>query len=99
MTRGDCGIAKLIEEWKTTVAEKWTKTWTELNELLNNSLNGLRASIHPDQASIISEYLEHREYGLAYECLIETIEDNHLVPDTATMASLTQAAKLMNIEA
>jgi hypothetical protein len=70
--------------------------WSRLEVLLTSALEAERHHLPAQDAATVQEYIDHREYGLAYDHLTETLgAERTLVTGEAKLA-LQSAADLMN---
>lgn len=73
------------------------ETWSRLELLLSSALDAEQDHLAPQDAETVREYIEHREYGLAYEHLNETLEAERIPVSEQTRVSLRTAADLMDL--
>jgi hypothetical protein len=70
--------------------------WRKLRSILAKALDLERGRIGTEQASHVTDYLDHNEFGLAYDQLIDALSDLELVPLETTRPLLAEAARLMD---
>jgi len=65
-----------------------------LTELLDN----LRQDFHPEDTAIVNEYIEHAEYGLALETIVDILQDEEIIAGKPALEKILSIAGLMEIE-
>jgi hypothetical protein len=70
--------------------------WRKLRPILAAALDLERGRIGAEQSSYVIDYLDHNEFGLAYDQLIDALSDLELAPLDTTRPLLAEAARLMD---
>lgn len=65
---------------------------------LSELLEGLRSDFHPEDASMIAEFIEHAEYGLALETIVDILQDDDIIAGKPALDKIMTIAGLMEIE-
>jgi hypothetical protein len=73
------------------------KHWETLDGLLRQSLDDVRSLLPAQDARSVEEFIEHNEFGLAYEWLMDTLDECSISIDEATSSRLREAAQLMEL--
>jgi hypothetical protein len=73
--------------------------WGKLSSILAAALELERDRIGREQADIVAEFINHNEFGLAHDQLIDALSDINLIPLEETGNLLTQAANHMGKDA
>ena len=73
--------------------------WRKLDGLLSAALALERGRIGDEQAAIVQDYLDHNEFGLAYETMVEALSDLDLHPLESSAPLLDEARRLMTPDA
>ena len=69
--------------------------WDNLEELLRQSLAAVRPQISASEAKLVDEYIDHIEFGLAYELLLGMLQEGEVPLTAITSQRLNEAAKLV----
>jgi hypothetical protein len=69
--------------------------WAEIERLLRCVLGRLAAKLTAGELTIVSEFLDHNELGLAYETIMDFVGANGIELDAISQAKLKSAAVLM----
>lgn len=65
---------------------------------LTELLDGLRQDFHPEDVSMVNEYIEHAEYGLALETIVDIIQDEEIIAGKPALEKILDIAGMMEIE-
>jgi len=76
-------------------ARNYAPLWEKLGSILSAALELERAAIGAAQAELVADFVDHNEFGLAYEQLTDALSDAELTPREETAKLLAEAAKLM----
>jgi hypothetical protein len=69
--------------------------WRQLELLIGQALDSERAQIGSEEARIIDDFIDHNEFGLAYDTLVDALAELNLTPSSRTNELLAIAAALM----
>ena len=73
----------------------YARLWLELESILTRALELERDRIGAEDAHNVAEFINHNEFGLAHDQLVNTLSETSLTPREETGILLTQAAQLM----
>ncbi|MDQ8756222.1 hypothetical protein RCO27_08250 [Sphingosinicella sp. LHD-64] len=73
------------------------ETWSRLEVLLTSALEAEQHHLPAQDTETVREYIENREYGLAYEHLSDTLVAKRVLVTEKTNLALQTAATLMNL--
>ena len=76
-------------------ARNYARLWEQLGSILTAALELERTAIGAAQAELVAEFIDHNEFGLAYEQLTDALSDAELIPQDETARLLAEAANLM----
>ncbi len=76
--------------------ERREKVRRELTQLLTIAQKQLELS--PGASIMVIEYIENYEFGLAYELILQDMNENNVQPNGDAAASLREAAVIMRLE-
>lgn len=79
------------------LVENLQSHWEILDSLLRQSHEEVRSMLPGEDARSVEEFIEHNEFGLAYEWLIDALEECSITVDETTGARLRKAARLMEL--
>ncbi|GGB99828.1 hypothetical protein GCM10011494_17890 [Novosphingobium endophyticum] len=71
--------------------------WRQLAALLTSALDAKRNRIPSKDAEIVQYFIDHNEYGLAYEHLNNTIDEERLLITEEAKMAMKAAANFMNL--
>lgn len=74
--------------------ENWPELERHLKEVCAEISGAIGAEHHDDMLN----YIEHREFGIAYEDIVWLIEKQGIVLKSATTANLMKAGELMGLD-
>jgi len=69
--------------------------WASLKRLLTSALDSERELLPIETQNEIAEFIEHREYGVALDVLVGTIESAKASPSPVGASALAEAQRLM----
>lgn len=69
--------------------------WRTLGKKLTEALDIERSRIGLEQAEIVADFIDHNEFRLAHDQLVDALEDLNLVPTTGAETLLNEARRLM----
>ena len=69
--------------------------WLKLESILARALELERDRIGAEEAGMVAEFINHNEFGLAHDQLVNTLSETSLIPREEAGILLTQAAQLM----
>jgi len=69
--------------------------WRQLELLIGQALDSERARIGAEEARLVDEFIDHNEFGLAYDQLTDALAELNLTPSSRTDELLAIAAALM----
>jgi len=72
------------------------KHWDRLEALIRQSLESVRAMIPGKDADWVEQFLDHNEFGVAYDWLAGAIEQHSIIVDDVTREQMSEASRLMN---
>jgi hypothetical protein len=73
------------------------RTWERLDNLLSTALAAEEHRLASRHVDLAREFIEHNEFGLAYEMLIHGLEEADAVAGSEAALLLEEAAKLMKL--
>jgi hypothetical protein len=73
------------------------KHWPEVAALLADALAGERHRLAAEDTRVVQDYIEHNEFGLAHDHLLDALADKELPLLERTKMLLCEAAGLMGI--
>ena len=76
---------------------KWHAHWDVLEKLLTEALESLRPQLSEKSADFVAEFINHNEFGVAFEALIEEIRMGDVEVDPATQSNLQKAGEMMDL--
>jgi hypothetical protein len=71
--------------------------WSRLEALLTSALEAEQHHLPAQDAETVQEYIDHREYGLAYEHFSEALDAERIIVTEETKSVLQTAANLMEL--
>jgi hypothetical protein len=71
--------------------------WSRLEILLTSALKAEQEHLPAQHVETVRDYIEHREYGLAYEHLGEVLNAERTLVTEETRLALRAAANLMEL--
>lgn len=69
--------------------------WRTLGKKLTAALDLERSRISLEQAEIVADFIDHNEFGLAHDQLVDALADLSLAPEASTETLLNEARQLM----
>ncbi|HEU4968565.1 MafI family immunity protein [Sphingomonas sp.] len=69
--------------------------WDTLDKLLRQSLGDVRSQLPANEANAVGDYIGHNEFGLAFELLLELLQEHAVALHATTREKLDEAAVLM----
>ncbi|MGK9231824.1 MafI family immunity protein [Inquilinus limosus] len=69
--------------------------WERLETLLKTALDQEQSRLPPGDVSNIRHFVDHREYGLAWDELATALSELNLAPNERTKKAMQEAASLM----
>ncbi|MGO1074289.1 hypothetical protein [Inquilinus sp. CA228] len=73
----------------------YQKLWEQLQTLLETALNQEQTRLPATDVSKIQHFIDHREYGLAWDELAAALSELKLTPNEHTRKAMHEAASLM----
>jgi hypothetical protein len=73
----------------------YQQLWEQLEALLETALDQEQSRLPAENVSDIRHFIDHREYGLAWDELAAALSELNLTPNEHTKAVMHQAASLM----
>jgi hypothetical protein len=71
--------------------------WNELGSLLSRSLATLEPDLDPRNHDLIADFIENREYEVAYRWITSLVQERHIQLSSIVAADIGRAAALMGI--
>ncbi|MGK9170870.1 MafI family immunity protein [Inquilinus limosus] len=71
------------------------QNWERLENLLQTALDHEQSRLPSEDVSNIRRFIDHGEYGLAWEELTAALSELNLVPNERTKKTMQEAASLM----
>lgn len=65
---------------------------------LNELLEGLKPEFHPDDTAMVAEFIEHAEYGLALETIVDILQDDDITAGKPALKKILDIAGMMQIQ-
>ena len=76
----------------------YQQLWGQLETLLKAALEQEQSRLPARSVSDIRHFIDHREYGLAWDELAAALSELNLTPNEHTKAAMQRAAHLMSPE-
>lgn len=75
------------------------ENWVELEKFLSNVLQRSKGGLDDKNIDILDDFIDNREYGVAYEWIASLVSEGKLVLEPDVEAELNAAGALMGFAA